>query len=354
MPEKIVDQVAPSTGRVIRSRAPLRLGLAGGGTDLSPYADEHGGVVVNVTIDRFCYANLAERVDGQLHFEAADHQRSALVDVDGPLPFDVLPLHAGVYDRVHREFDLPRTAVALSTFSDVPAGSGLGGSSTLVVAMLEAFREFYSLPLDDYELANLAWSIEREDLGLAGGRQDQFAAVFGGFNVMEFGAAGHSLVQPLRLKEATVRELEASLILYFTGTTRESATVVSSQASNLRSGNADTLAATHQLKAEALAVKEALLRGNLDALASSVERGWLAKKATSQGVSTSEIERVRQVAIEAGALTGKISGGGGGGFIWFLVDPTKRPAVLRALEAEPGYFDFCHFTQQGVVSWTVR
>ena len=354
MPLPVVARANTSLGRVVRSRAPLRLGLAGGGTDLSPYADIYGGVVVNVTIDRFCYANLSEHPDGLLCFEATDHQTVYQGDLDGELPYGLLPLHAGVYARVHQQFNLPRVALTLSTFSDVPSGSGLGGSSTLIVAMLEAFREFYSLPLDDYELANLAWSIEREDLGLAGGRQDQFAAAFGGFNVMEFGPEGRVLVQPLRLRDATVRELESSLVLYFTGTSRESANVVSAQAANLSAGDETALLATHQLRDEALAVKEALLRGNLNELANSVERGWLAKKATSAGVSNSDIERVRHLAVEAGAITGKISGGGGGGFIWFLVDPVNRAAVLRALSNEPGHFDFCHFTQQGVVSWTVR
>jgi D-glycero-alpha-D-manno-heptose-7-phosphate kinase len=345
-----------SSIRRVRSRAPLRLGLAGGGTDVSPYCDTYGGIVLNATIDRYCYATLEENPGGQVEFEAPDIGASDCLanDLESDDPRR-LNLHRAIYERLTRDFDLGCPGIRLTTVSDAPPGSGLGSSSTLVVAAVEAFREYFALPLGEYDVARLAFEIERHDYGQAGGSQDQYCATFGGFNVMEFGAAGHVIVNPLRIKEATLRELESSVLLVHTGVSRDSAKIIERQSKNVAEGSTSRLEATHELKKEAIAMKEALLRGDLAQLATVLDRGWHAKKKTADGISNPHIERCFDVARNAGALAGKVSGAGGGGYILFLTDPVRRPIVARALEGlNIGSVQPAHFVSEGAVAWSLR
>jgi len=223
-----------------------------------------------------------------------------------------------------------------------------------VVALLEAFREVFTLPLGEYDLANLAYRIERNEIGLSGGRQDQYAATFGGFNFMEFHANGHIIVNPLRIRHATLTELEASMVLYFTGVSRDSAAIIDEQAANVRQGDSQSIEAMHRLKGEALTMKDALLRGDVRRLGEILNRGWAAKKQTAQNISNVAIDRTYDLALAAGAYAGKVSGAGGGGFMMFLVDPVKREAVVRALQAQGGQVMPCHFTKHGSEAWRVR
>lgn len=341
--------------RRVRSRAPLRLGLGGGGTDVSPYCDVYGGIVLNTTIDRYCYATVEEKVDGRVCFHAPDlDPATTLAGPEHPAGAH-LPLHQAIYDRITSQFGLGSPGICLTTVSDAPPGSGLGSSSTLVVAAIEAFREFFALPLGEYEVAQLAFEIERIDYGQAGGRQDQYAAAFGGFNVMEFGPADRVIINPLRIKSATIRELEASLILFHTGVSRESSHIIERQTSHISAGSAEQVEATHSLKGEAIAMKEALLRGDIAELARVLDRGWQAKKQLAAGISNAAIENCFDIAGEAGALAGKVSGAGGGGYVLFLADPVRRPAVMRALEQyQPGSVQPTHFVSEGAVAWSVR
>jgi D-glycero-alpha-D-manno-heptose-7-phosphate kinase len=340
----------------VRSRAPLRLGLAGGGTDVSPYCDTYGGIVLNATIDRYCYATIEETLDGAIEFRAPDieviNQLTHGLELVGPSP---LNLHRAIYERLTREFNLGRPGICLTTVSDAPPGSGLGSSSTLVVSVVEAFREYFALPLGEYDVARLAFEIEREDYGQAGGSQDQYAATFGGFNVMEFGPARRVIVNPLRIKEATLRELEASIVLFYTGVSRNSADIIERQTTYISSGSASQLAATHELKEEAIAMKEALVRGDLVQLAGVLNQGWQAKKQLAEGISNPQIEHCFDVARHAGALAGKVSGAGGGGYVLFLTDPVRRPAVMRALnDLRVGALHPVHFVSEGAVAWSLR
>lgn len=336
------------SGRRVRARAPLRLGLAGGGTDVSPYCDIHGGLVLNATIDRYCYATLEANANGAVEFHAAD---LGIVD-DG---VGRLRLHRAIYDRLNLDFDLGSPALRLTTFSDAPPGSGLGSSSTMVVSVIEAFREFFALPLGEYDVALLAFQIERIDFGQAGGRQDQYAAAFGGFNVMEFGPSDRIVVNPLRIKEATLRELEASMVLFHTGVSRDSADIIARQTGHITSGSVSALEATHQLKDEVVAMKEALLKGDLVELATVLNRGWTAKKELAEGISNPHIERCFEVARGSGALAGKVSGAGGGGYLLFITDPVRRPEVMRALAAvSDGAVQPTHFVEEGAVAWSLR
>src|SRR6516164_4931436 len=322
---------------LIRARAPLRLGLAGGGTDVSPYCDVYGGCVLNATIDRYAYAIIKTIDKPQVRLIATDQQEVCETPTLLPLQLDgKLNLHKAVYNHIFRHYnDGKPIALELSTFCDAPIGSGLGSSSTLVVTMIRAFVELLNLPLDDYDIAKLAFKIERLDCDLQGGRQDQYSATFGGFNFIEFYENERTIVNPLRIKNWIICELEASLVLFFTGVSRESARIIADQSNNLKTGATNSLEAMHGIKREALVMKECLLRGEFEGLVNSLRLGWENKKRSSESVSNQHIEEIYDAAIAAGALAGKVSGAGGGGFMLFFVPTERRMNVIRAL----GRFD---------------
>ena len=340
---------------IIRARAPLRLGLAGGGTDVSPYCDLYGGLVLNATIDKYAYAVIEPRDDARVEFVAADKQESWSGEAAAELPLDGrLDLHKGVYNRVVREFNGGRPlGLTLTTHIDAPPGSGLGSSSTLVVAMIKGFVEWLNLPLGEYDVARLAFEIERKDVGLSGGRQDQYAATFGGFNFMEFHPQERVVVNPLRIKNWIVSELEASLLLYFGGVSRDSARIIDEQTQNVKDQDSAAIEAMHALKQEAISMKEALLKGDFDALVSSMEAGWHAKKHLAKSISNPDIDASYELAKQAGMRAGKISGAGGGGFMMLLVDPVRRMDVIRALATTHGQVFNCHFTEIGTQGWKI-
>jgi D-glycero-alpha-D-manno-heptose-7-phosphate kinase len=246
-------------------------------------------------------------------------------------------------------------SLRMSTRVDVPAGSGLGSSSTLVVAMLVAYAEWLNLPLGDYEVAHAAFSIEREEAGLQGGRQDQYAAAFGGFNFMEFGRDDRVLVNPLRVKDWVVSELEASLLLYYTGKSRASAAIIQEQSQNVRDLNAAALSAMHAIKEEAFRMKECLLRGDFQRLHEALRASWESKKQMASKITNEQIDRLYACALKAGAHCAKISGAGGGGFMWFLTDPIHKDRVAAALRNDhaEGTVYGCHFTPDGAQVWRV-
>ena len=340
----------------VRARAPLRLGFAGGGTDLSPFCDLYGGYVMNATVSLYAYAHLQPRGDGKLRFEAAEqklvYEGAAVAET--PLAREAL-LHRGVYNRMVRDFNNGEPlSVTVRTTVDVPAGSGMGGSSALVVALIESYRRYLNLPLGEYDLARLAHDIERNDLKLAGGKQDQYASAFGGFNFMEFYDNSRVIVNPLRLREATIHELEASLVLYYTGTSRSSAAIIETQTDRVASLDVEALDGMQALKREAVEMKEALITDNLSACAKTLNRGWAAKKTTASKVSNSEIERILKLALDNGAVAGKVSGAGGGGFVLILCDPAERQRTVDVLFDEPGRLLPCNFTDKGAMSWSSK
>ena len=337
----------------IRARAPLRLGLAGGGTDVSPFCDEHGGLVLNATIDRYAYAIIEPLDQPVIRFVASDQQQSIELPLNDELSLDgPLKLHRAVYRAlIDEHHGGKRIPLALTTFCDAPAGSGLGSSSTLVVVMIRAFAELLNLPLDDYTIAALAFRIERVDCGLGGGRKDQYSATFGGFNFMEFHAQNRAVINPLRVKNWIICELEASLVLFYTGVSRESARIVADQSSGVAAGSATALKAMHGLKHEALVMKECLLRGDFDGIVHSMRQGWQSKKQSAKSVSNSHIDGIYDAAINAGALAGKVSGAGGGGFMMFFVRPERRMEVIRCLQMFQGQVNNCHFTKHGTQAW---
>jgi D-glycero-alpha-D-manno-heptose-7-phosphate kinase len=342
---------------IIRARAPLRLGLAGGGTDVSPYCDIHGGCILNTTLDQYAYAVIKTSDEcSHIRLTATDQQVSLDFGLDDDIVLDgILNLHKAVYRHmvIHHHKGVP-IPLQLSTFCDAPIGSGLGSSSTLVVAMIRAFVELLNLSLDDYDIASLAYKIERMDCGLQGGRQDQYSATFGGINFMEFYGDERAVVNSLRIKNWIINELEASLVLFFTGVSRESATIISAQSDNIKAGSLQALDAMHGLKQEAITMKECLLRGDFSGLVDSMRAGWENKKKSARSVSNPHIDEIYDAALKAGALAGKVSGAGGGGFMLFFVPNERRMDVIRTLERFSGQVRNCHFTKHGAQAWQIR
>lgn len=339
---------------IIRSKAPLRIGLAGGGTDVSPYADNYGGAILNATVNMYAYATIIPRNDGKIIFNSIDKHVVEEYDSVEELPIDNgLVLLSGIYNRIVREFSHKKLSFELTTRVDAPPGSGLGTSSTLVVAIVGAFAEWLKLPLGEYDIAHLAYSIEREDLKMAGGRQDQYAATFGGVNFMEFYAGDKVIVNPLRIRSQYLNELSYNLVLYYTETSRLSSTIIESQSKNVVSGKMDSIEAMHNLKDQAKQMKETLLVGNVDQIGKILDYGWQQKKKMAAGISNELIDKIYKSAIEAGASGGKISGAGGGGFMIFYCPENTRESVINALKSYGGDAKRYEFTEKGLTSWSL-
>jgi D-glycero-alpha-D-manno-heptose-7-phosphate kinase len=310
---------------------------------------------MNATIDRYIYATIGPVLGNDVILRSADLEQEHRYSAKAPLPIDgKLDLPKAVYNRIVRDFlDGRPPALAITTYSEAPAGSGLGSSSTLVVALVQGFAEFFALPLGEYDVAHLAYLIERKDLGLQGGRQDQYAATFGGFNFMEFRPDSAVIVNPLRIKPAVINELEAQTILCFTGVSRESASIIAEQAGNVTRGETRSIEAMHALKQAAVAMKEALLKGDIGAVAKTLAQGWTSKRAMASGISTAPIEAAMQAAMAAGATAGKVSGAGGGGFIMFLAPLDRKHAVLSTLADRGFRAEGCRFVPEGATAWRV-
>jgi D-glycero-alpha-D-manno-heptose-7-phosphate kinase len=338
---------------LIRSKAPLRLGLAGGGTDVAPFSDLYGGAILNATISMYAYATILPRTDGKIIFHAYDKgvhlefPASEQLIIDGELD-----LHKGVYNRIVKQFSGSPLSFELSTYVDAPPGSGLGTSSTLTVAILGAFAEWLKLPFGEYDLAHLAYDIERIDLGMAGGKQDQYAATFGGVNFMEFSKDDKVIVNPLRISEKNLNELSYNLILYNTETSRLSSAIIEAQVKNVTSGNTKSIDAMLKLKEQSVMMKEALLKGKLDEIGQILDFGWKFKKEMASGITNPMIDKLYETAMKAGANGGKVSGAGGGGFMFFYCPYNNRNKVIEALNAFGGVIKRYEFTQKGLTTWS--
>jgi len=354
---------------LFRSKAPLRLGLAGGGSDVSPYSDIYGGAILNATIGMYAYASLeignaAGLKKGlKLELNAVDmetNESSVLEDLE-PLPIDgKLNLHKGVFNRILRDYPellrahfLTPVSVSLSTYADAPPGSGLGTSSTMVVAILGVFAEWLKLPLGEYDLARLAYEIERIELKMAGGKQDQYAATFGGVNFMEFSNNNKVIVNPLRIRKEYLNELEFNIVLYYSGTSRLSSKIIEMQANQVLAKNQESIEAMHKLKEQAVLMKEALLMGRLERMGEILDFGWQYKKQMAEGITNEAIDEIYETAMRAGSTGGKIMGAGGGGFMTLYCPGNTRYMVIQALNKFGGAFRRFQFTKYGLTSWKV-
>ncbi len=339
---------------IYRSKAPLRIGLAGGGTDVSPYSDMYGGAILNATISLYANATIEPINENKIILEALDRNETLSFDWSNELPINgQLDLLKGIYNRIQKDYGISQQGFRLSTYVDAPAGSGLGTSSTLVVSIIGAFTEMLRLPLGEYDMAHYAYEIERNDLKLAGGRQDQYAATFGGVNYMEFYGDDKVIVNPLRIKQQYLFELENNLLLYYTSTSRESAEIIKKQSKNVTDKKGSPIEAMHQLKEQARLMKEALLKGKLNDIGEILDFGFQQKRKMAEGISNSLMEEIYETAKKAGATGGKVSGAGGGGFMIFYCPVNTKYNVIKSLEKFGGRYRRYKFTEHGLTTWTI-
>ena len=321
---------------------------------MSPYSDLYGGAILNATVSLYASANIEPLADHTIILQAIDHKLEQRFEAREQLPLDgKLDLLKGVYNRIQREYKPALAGFRLSTFVDAPAGSGLGTSSTLVVAIVGAFAEMLRLPLGEYDVAHLAYEIERKDLQMAGGRQDQYAATFGGVNYMEFYGDDKVIVNPLRVKQQYLFELENNLLLYYTSTSRESAKIIEKQSRNVSDKKDKPIEAMHLLKQQSQMMKEALLKGRLNEIGDILDFGFHQKRKMADGISNDLMEEIYDAAKNAGATGGKVSGAGGGGFMIFYCPGNTKYAVTEALARFGGYCKPYQFVDHGLTTWTI-
>jgi D-glycero-alpha-D-manno-heptose-7-phosphate kinase len=342
---------AAPVARRIRSKAPLRISFCGGGTDVLPYATEQGGVVLNATIDRYAYATLVERNRDEFIVHSLDYNLTKEFDLDHPPVYDgQLDLVKAAFKWLNHQNDGPRPGFELHLHTDAPPGSGLGSSSAVVVAMLSSFSAWCGISLSSYEKARLAYVLEREELGIKGGMQDQYSSTFGGFNFIEFGADG-AVVNPLRITADVVNELQYSLILCYAGAPRLSARIIDAQISNYREGKSDVLAAMERLKELTVAMKNALVCGRLEEFGSLLHEGWMNKKQMAHQITNPIVDEIYDEARKSGALGGKISGAGGGGYLYFFCPRETRHRVAARLASMGVDLTRFAFESRGVQTW---
>lgn len=341
---------------IYRSKAPFRLGMAGGGTDVSPYSDIYGGCILNATVSLYSYANIEPRNDNKIVFRIPQTEEEYIYDsvLELPINGDKADLMKGIYNRVVRDFVREPLSLTLTCALEAPFGSGLGTSSTLAVAILGAYSEWLRLPLGEYDLAYLAYLIERADLKQAGGKQDQYAAAFGGFNFMEFYSDDKVIVNPLRIRTEVLNELSNNLLLYYTNSSRNSGDIIEKQQQNVHQKKGKSIEAMHQIKQQAYELKEAILKDNLDEIGHILHRGWEFKKAMADGISTPLFEELYDTAIKAGASGGKISGAGGGGYVFFYCPENTKFKVAKALSNLGGMVQPYTFTKKGLETWHTK
>ncbi|MDH6307789.1 D-glycero-alpha-D-manno-heptose-7-phosphate kinase [Dysgonomonas sp. PFB1-18] len=341
---------------IVRSKAPFRLGLAGGGTDVSPYSDLYGGCILNATISLYAFANIEPRDDNKIVFRIPQTGEEYIFDsaIELPILNDKADLMKGIYNRIVKDYANKPLSFTLTCALEVPFGSGLGTSSTLAVAILGAYTEWLSLPLGEYDLAYLAYLIERVDLMQAGGKQDQYSAAFGGFNFMEFYADDKVIVNPLRVRNEIINELSNNLLLYYTNSSRNSGDIIAKQQKNVKEQKSKSIEAMHQIKNQAYEIKEAILKNNLDEIGHILHRGWNYKREMADGISTPFFEELYETAMSAGSSGGKISGAGGGGYVFFYCPGNSRFEVAKALEKLGGKVQPYSFTKKGLETWHTK
>jgi D-glycero-alpha-D-manno-heptose-7-phosphate kinase len=334
----------------ISAKAPLRVSFAGGGTDVPPFPTDEGGAVLSATIDRYAYGSLLPRSDSQISIESVDFGVSLDFGIKEPVVFDgKLDLVKAAIRRLGGSAD---QGYDLFLHSNAPPGSGLGSSSTMMVTLIGLLVERSRLRLTDYEFAHLAYTTEREDLGIKGGLQDHYSAVFGGFNYLEF-FGDHVVVNPLRVKQDTINELEHNLLLCYTGVTRESRQIISDQTSRLVAHETDTVDALRMQKRLAGEMKRALLRNELDSFGELLGHAWEHKKKMSPKITTPLIDEAYRVARRKGAIGGKVTGAGGGGYLLLYCDFRRKHRVAEALIALGATVNEFSFEPRGLMTWRV-
>jgi D-glycero-alpha-D-manno-heptose-7-phosphate kinase len=324
----------------------LRISFCGGGTDVPPYPDSHGGCVLSCTIDKYAYVSIRGRDDDRIRVTSLDQR----VDVE---------YHRAEASQGDGKLDLAHSifrrfgSISLQCFmhSDAPPGSGLGSSSTMIVALIAALARFRGLDFGRYQMAELAYKVEREDLRIIGGMQDQYAAAFGGFNYIEFTKEG-VVVNPLRISDDAMNELQYHLLLCYTGATRLSSNILKEQTSNVESGVPAVVDSLAQLKLLTLEMKNALLRHKFREFGDLLDQTWWLKKKLASAISNAAIDELYDLARSNGAIGGKILGAGGGGYLLLFVPFTQRERVAQVLERAGGRVVDFQFDGSGVRTWS--
>ena len=337
---------------IIRSKTPLRISFAGGGTDVEPYVSERGGVVLSSTIDKYAYSSLYFKEALGVHVASLDYDIVAKYNADEPhIEDDKLNLVKAVIRRLSPE-NADR-GLDIFLHSDAPPGSGLGSSSTVVVTLIGALKHWLHLPLTNYDIADLAYQIERVDLGIKGGKQDQYAAAFGGFNFIEFHGDA-TIVNPLRVPSHTLNELHYNLLLCYTGKTRLSAHIIDDQVKGYVQQQKGVVRAMDELKDIAVALKNALLQCRLSDFGYLLNEAWMNKKKMAQQISNPQIDELYETARKHGALGGKITGAGGGGYMFFYCDFRRKHIIAEQLEKLGAQVVDFNFDLQGLQTWEMR
>jgi len=334
--------------KTVFAKAPLRLGLAGGGTDLYPYWADYGGLVLSGTIDQYAYCKIEPHHEWLFNsvdfdkFERYSHLPDGYVNTD-------LKLLINTYQFLTR--GLERNPVKITTYVEAPPGSGLGSSSALVVALISAISEYYGLALTEYEKAEFALDIERDICDFPGGKQDQYSAVFGGFNYIEFLQDGRTIVNPLRLNYKVQNMIELNTVLYYVGKPRKDARVIEATSNNLIK-NEKTLDVTHKIKQSCIDFKRCLLTGDVEGISNLMNDYWKLKLETSSQVGSPELLDTYEYAMQNGATAAKISGAGGGGHMVLFTEFEKRHRLISALKKLPtGRIVPFKFVKHGVDTW---
>lgn len=336
---------------LIRSKAPLRLSFAGGGTDVPPYPEQCGGVVLSSTINKYAFGTLEAVADDKLTVESLDYDVVAKYDSDVPASTNRTDLTRAVARRLLG--GEAETGLKVFLHSDAPPGSGLGSSSTLVVTLIGLFKHWKHLSLTNYQVADLAYQIERKDVGVKGGMQDQYAAAFGGFNFIEF-LGTNVVVNPLRVDPITVNELEYNLLLCYTGQTRLSGHILDRQIQSYVEGKAEVLVALSRLKEIAVETKNCLLQGRLNDFGSLLHDEWQSKKQLDSKISNARIDEMYEAARRTGALGGKIAGAGGGGYLLLYCPFDRRHRIAAEMERMGGQLVEFGFEPRGLQTWTAN
>ncbi len=340
---------------VFKSKAPLRIGLAGGGTDLSPYADIYGGAVINATISHYAYAEIELLNQPLIEFYSADKKQlykgplNEVISYNGSLDF-----MKAMYNRMLQNYGSFRDGFRLTTTADAPLGSGLGTSSTIMVALAGVFYEMLNIKPDPGQLAAFAYEVERNELKLPGGRQDQYAAAFGGINYITFYAGDKVNVKPVILNSKALMMLENNLLLYYTAISRDSSDIIREQQDNVVRNKQESVEAMHALKGQSGKMFEALVSGRINEVGPLLDMGFHHKRKMADNISSSLIEEMYIAACVAGATGGKISGAGGGGFMVFYCPFGTREKVCEALHNFGGSVKPFTFSNRGVTTWVEK
>ena len=337
---------------VFRSKAPLRIGLAGGGTDVSPYSEIYGGAVINAAISHFAFANIELLQEKKVFLYSSDRNAGFQAPLNEILPINgSLDLLKGMYNRILREYGPFEQGFRLTTAVEAPLGSGLGTSSTLMVSLAGVFKQMLRLTMDNYQLAHFAFEVERKDLSFTGGKQDQYAAAFGGLNYMEFLPGDRVIVEPVIISPDHLKTLENNLLLYYTSLNRDSSSIINEQQQNVLNNNQSSIEAMHALKEQSKIMHDALVSGHFQDIGMILDFGFANKKRMASHISNPLMDNIYTAARKAGSTGGKISGAGGGGFMIFYCPEGTRDKVCDALLKFGGYVKPFTFSNQGLTTW---